>query len=1002
MLARALYTVLLFTSTFSLMLSAAIPERTILCFGDSITAAGDWQRLLEEQTPHRYLNAGRSGRKAQQAPAELAAALADSPEADSLLLMLGVNDLPARDPRPGEVKVAACIEGMESALRTAMERFAPWNIVLVAPPTVHPDRLSDINLEKGYQVTPPLLEMLDEGYRRLAHTLGTGFVSMRERIPADSYRDGLHPNLEGHAALAEALAGSMRAWRQPQVFLVGDSISMNYHEALQQLAQGHYGYSRKGGLAEAEANLDVATGANGGDSTRVLNYLTEVMAKDLVDAPYIVVNCGLHDIKTDPHSAAKQVPLAQYRSNLEQLVERVRLSGRQLIWISTTPVDEQQHRRHTSSFYRYEADLAAYNDAAAEVMSAADIPIIDLYAFTEEIRAAGGNPFRDHVHFTPQVSERQAAYVHEQLMAYLSANYKVPSALPPGEPVKGWNILSRSIEDGLRVVQRAADFSINHLQLSHQIVHNLHELQNAERAKAAATLTRAAHLAGIREVVLWDHMFYGLDYYPQRFRTGPGGVLNLDDPAFWEWLKDDYRRMLDAAPPVQGIVLTFIETKSRVEDQYSATLLSDEAKLGAAVNAIADVVIGERGMNLYARTFAYDASEYERISKAVAQFSRPQIRLMMKEAPHDFFLTHPNNQLAGRFERPSIVEFDTAGEFNGQGLIANTWPQYILRRASDLLNRNHVVGYVARTDRYGHTRILDQPSEVNLHALRRFMEDRNVDPQSVSRDFIRNRYGAAAVEPLQRAFAAAYTIVNCSLYTLGTNMARHSAMDFDPYSSSYARHVSGKWIQPPVVSIGHGVDRQFHYWKDIIEHLAPAWAKAGGAHLGEVPQVVENGWLTPGESMNERYLRLVLTEKAHGVALARSALSEVDSARAVLAAEDYQQLQHYFARTLLTARLYEATAAAYWGFRVWARGSEHRSTYVIKTTRDGLLQMIEVASAIESYPVAPASGGQWGWTEDAAMARRYWHWIVEEGWPEKHPSGRPYAMAGLKFPLSGK
>jgi hypothetical protein len=62
--------------------------------------------------------------------------------------------------------------------------------------------------------------------------------------------------------------------------------------------------------------------------------------------------------------------------------------------------------------------------------------------------------------------------------------------------------------------------------------------------------------------------------------------------------------------------------------------------------------------------------------------------------------------------------------------------------------------------------------------------------------------------------------------------------------------------------------------------------------------------------------------------------------------------------------------------------------------------MIELAAAIESYPVAPASGGQWGWSEDAAMARRYWRWIVEEGWPQKNPSGRPYAMAGLKFPVS--
>lgn len=36
-------------------------------------------------------------------------------------------------------------------------------------------------------------------------------------------------------------------------------------------------------------------------------------------------------------------------------------------------------------------------------------------------------------------------------------------------------------------------------------------------------------------------------YYPARFRTGPGGTLDLDDPAFWAWLKQDY-----PYPPLRG------------------------------------------------------------------------------------------------------------------------------------------------------------------------------------------------------------------------------------------------------------------------------------------------------------------------------------------------------------------------------------------------------------------------------------------------------------------
>ena len=60
------------------------------------------------------------------------------------------------------------------------------------------------------------------------------------------------------------------------------------------------------------------------------------------------------------------------------------------------------------------------------------------------------------------------------------------------------------------------------------------------------------------------------------------------------------------------------------------------------------------------------------------------------------------------------------------------------------------------------------------------------------------------------------------MYILGTNAAKHSSMDYDPYSSSYDRHVSGRWLEPPVVFVEHGINKEFHYWKDIINHIAPA------------------------------------------------------------------------------------------------------------------------------------------------------------------------------------
>jgi len=517
-------------------------------------------------------------------------------------------------------------------------------------------------------------------------------------------------------------------------------------------------------------------------------------------------------------------------------------------------------------------------------------------------------------------------------------------------------------------------------------------MRDETRRARVNRLIDEAHRAGIREVVLWDHSLYELDYYPPGFRTGPNGTIDLDNPKFWAWLKQDYRELLDLVPHADGLVLTFIETGARAERQHSKRFQTNQEKLAAVVNAVADVVIGERKLSLYARTFAYTHAEYENIIGAVKLFERSEIRLMMKETPHDFFLTHPNDVYAGRVARPTIIEFDIAGEFNGQGIIAATWPQYVLNRCRDLLRRDHVIGYVARTDRYHNTRVVGRPSEINLEALRRFVEDPTITPSRVYEGFITSRYGAAAVPPVKRAFETAYDVVTSCLYTLGTNTANHSQLDYDPYASSYARHVSGKWFDPPVVRLGHGVDRELHYWKDVVNHLAPPWAKKPqGSQWNEVPWVKENRWITPGEEMDAVFLQYVLVEKNWGVKAAAAAVQAIEDARPVLRAEDYVDLHHYFYRTLLTARLHRAAAGSYFGFRVWCRGGPHRSAETERVVRESLAALKKVAEEIKSYPVKPPLG-QWDWSKDADRALQYYDWIAVSGWPAetrgfKNPNG---------------
>jgi hypothetical protein len=202
--------------------------------------------------------------------------------------------------------------------------------------------------------------------------------------------------------------------RLPAFYLVGDSISIDYHAALEQECAGRYRYRRKGGIELARRDLDRAQGANGGDSAAVLAHLREMLGERGDLPATIVINCGLHDIKTNPETGARQVPLEDYRRNLQAIVDLVRDHGRRLVWVTTTPVDETRHNARSRAFHRFERDRADYDNVAREIMAMQGVPVIDLHAFTARMDES---TYRDHVHFEPEVSRRQARFVREALDA---------------------------------------------------------------------------------------------------------------------------------------------------------------------------------------------------------------------------------------------------------------------------------------------------------------------------------------------------------------------------------------------------------------------------------------------------------------------------------------------------------------------------------------------------------------------------------------------------------
>jgi len=123
-------------------------------------------------------------------------------------------------------------------------------------------------------------------------------------------------------------------------------------------------------------------------------------------------NFGLHDLKrVDPKTGRnsndpedpRQTELADYRKQLEVIVDKLQKTGAKLVFATTTPYPEGV-RPH-----RDVADAARYNEVAVELMKSRGIAIDDLHAFALPRLAKLQRP--KNVHFSPEGSQQLARRV---------------------------------------------------------------------------------------------------------------------------------------------------------------------------------------------------------------------------------------------------------------------------------------------------------------------------------------------------------------------------------------------------------------------------------------------------------------------------------------------------------------------------------------------------------------------------------------------------------------
>lgn len=208
---------------------------------------------------------------------------------------------------------------------------------------------------------------------------------------------------------------SFKTNERKKIMVIGDSISLGYGHELKQMLANTFDYSTKNTNADA-GNLDFPAGPNAGDSRMVLNYLRTLKADKNFHADLMLLNCGLHDIKTDRKTGKVVIDSKQYSLNMDTIFRLLQKMKQPVLWVKTTTVNDSIHNSKNVGFFRYNTDVIRYNHIADSLCFRYKIPVIDLYSFSAGFTLKA---YADHVHYKPEYARLQAAYI-----ACFIANFK--------------------------------------------------------------------------------------------------------------------------------------------------------------------------------------------------------------------------------------------------------------------------------------------------------------------------------------------------------------------------------------------------------------------------------------------------------------------------------------------------------------------------------------------------------------------------------------------------
>lgn len=279
------------------------------------------------------------------------------------------------------------------------------------------------------------------------------------------------------------------------------------------------------------------------------------------------------------------------------------------------------------------------------------------------------------------------------------------------------------------------------LEVDHPILnHALRENLNLNRRDYINHVIREAKEAGVdiyfENKELWFSDFV-LKYKKELMQAD--GTICPSDP-FWyeEFLPYKYKELFLALPDLAGIVCSIGTGEARLAISNTFACGCERCKNLDPVEWYKNMIMAmyqpfhEAGKKLIIRDFIYTKAEQERFQKAFMDMPE-EIVLSLKNTPHDFYPTFPDNPLMGHVgNHPQITEYDVNGQFFGWGVQPSAMLSDIRRRLQ--YGKEHqVTGFLARTDWEGvqDWTCFDNLNMVNLYAIAAYAENEEISEEEI-------------------------------------------------------------------------------------------------------------------------------------------------------------------------------------------------------------------------------------------------------------------------------